>query len=67
LPVSDAFEQKVRHPCWGSKRQAPSCFGLPPSATLAPLAAARALSLRKEKHVAMLRSFSFAPFPLKAA
>lgn len=58
---------KSAPPLLGSRRQAPSYFGLPPSTTLAPLAAARALSLRKENHVAALRSFSFAPFPLKAA
>ena len=43
------LNKKCATPAGGSRRQAPSCFGLPPSTTLAPLASARASSLRKEK------------------
>lgn len=43
------LNKKYATPAGGSRRQAPSCFGLPPSTTLTPLAAARASSLRKEK------------------
>ena len=61
------LNKKCATPAGGSRRQAPSCFGLPPSTTLAPLASARAGSLRKQKQVASLPRFSIAPFQLKAA
>ena len=42
-------------------------FALPHATAFAPLASARASSLRKQKQVAALPSFSIAPFQLKAA
>lgn len=42
-------------------------FALPHATAFAPLASARASSLRKQKQLAALPSFSIAPFQLKAA
>jgi hypothetical protein len=42
-------------------------FALPHATAFAPLASARASSLRKQKQVAALPGFSIAPFQLKAA
>jgi len=67
LPSPVAINKKCATPAAAVGVSRTRKLVLPPATTLAPLAAARASSLRKEKHFASLRSFSFAPFQLKAA